>query len=305
MRFSVKCVTGHGSAAYFTFHTAGEYIEFMKESRISVFSTDNRESLPVYPQDVLHPTPKGEAEINGGDTRLTADMLGLLVLVDGKANVGDIEQRLKHIAPEALREHLRSLLRDGLVRQATVEEETGLDLTSFFTAADFKEPTEGAQASADREAESGGPALASDGYYVSIARRSVRARPLGAGEKHIVLLIDDDPDFCALIGRVLGLAGFEMRFAGTRERIVAELRKSPSPDLVLLDVILPGTNGFDILQRMKQVPALKTVPVIMTTAEATRAAVTRGLVGGADGYLTKPFVPEKLVKAARTVLGLT
>ena len=120
----------------------------------------------------------------------------------------------------------------------------------------------------------------------------------------MVLLIDDDPDFCALIGRVLDVAGFEMRFAGNREQIVAELRKAPPPDLVLLDVVLPGTNGFDILQRMKQVPALKSTPVIMTTAQATRAAVARGLVGGADGYLTKPFRAENLVKAVRTVLGL-
>lgn len=276
----------------------------MDEKHVSVYSADNRESLPVYPQDVLHPTEKGEAEIHGGATRLASEILELLVQVDGKANVGDIEQRLKHIAPDALRAHLRDLLRDGLVRQATVEEETGLDLTSFFTAADFKEPSEGAKASADREAEVGEPALANDGYYVSFARRSIAARRLAPGERHVVLLIDDDPDFRALIGDVLDHAGFGMRYAANREEIVAELRKMPAADLVLLDVNLPGTNGFDILQRMKQVPALKLVPVIMTTAEATRAAVTRGLVGGADGYLTKPFKTEILLKAARTVLGL-
>jgi len=53
-----------------------------------------------------------------------------------------------------------------------------------------------------------------------------------------------------------------------------------------------------------QVPALKVIPVIMITAEATRAAVTRGLVGGADGYLTKPLKGEILLKAVNTVLGL-
>ena len=119
-----------------------------------------------------------------------------------------------------------------------------------------------------------------------------------------MLLIDDDPDFCALIERVLATAGFDTRIAANRAGIVAELRKQPLPDAVLLDVMLPDTNGFEILQRMKQVPALKTVPVIMTTAEATRAAVTRGLVGGADGYLTKPFKTDILVKAVRTVLGI-
>ena len=55
---------------------------------------------------------------------------------------------------------------------------------------------------------------------------------------------------------------------------------------------------------MKQVPALKAVPVIMTTAEANRASVTKGLVGGADGYITKPFKGENLLKGVKTVLGL-
>ncbi len=277
----------------------------MDEKRVSVYSADNRESLPVYPQDVLHPTDKGEAEVHGGATRLSPELLELLVQVDGKANVGDIEQRLSHIAPEAIRAHLRALLRDNLVRQATVEEETGLDLTSFFAATTAPAaPSAGAHASAEREAGLGESALASDGYYVSIARRSVTARALAPGEKHVVLLIDDDPDFRALIGRQLGLAGFEMRFAADRESIVAELRKQPAPDLVLLDVNIPGTNGFDILHKMMQVPALKVIPVIMTTAEATRAAVTRGLVGGADGYLTKPLKGGILLQAVKTVLGL-
>ncbi len=277
----------------------------MNEKRVSVYSVDNRESLPVYPQDVLHATDKGEAEIHGGATKLSSEVLELLVQVDGKANVGDIEQRLGHIAPEAVRAHLRTLLRDGLVRQATAEEETGLDLTSFFAAtAAPVEPSAGAHASAEREAGLGESALASDGYYVSIARRSVTARALASGEKHVVLLIDDDADFRALIGRLLGRAGFEMRYAAGREAIIAEMRKQPVPDLVLLDVNIPGTNGFEILQKMMQVPALKVIPVIMITAEATRAAVTRGLVGGADGYLTKPLKGEILLKAVNTVLGL-
>jgi DNA-binding response OmpR family regulator len=148
------------------------------------------------------------------------------------------------------------------------------------------------------------PALESNGYYVSIAHRSAGARRLGPGEKHTVLLIDDDPDFCALVERLLSNAGFGMRIARDRDAIVAELRKAPLPDLVLLDVNLPGTNGFEILAKMKQVPALRTTPVIMTTAEANRASVMKGLVGGADGHITKPFRDENLLKGVRTVLGL-
>jgi two-component system OmpR family response regulator len=73
---------------------------------------------------------------------------------------------------------------------------------------------------------------------------------------------------------------------------------------VLLDVRLPDANGFDILLRMKQHPALKSIPVIMLTGEATRESVMRGLAGGADGYVTKPFELAILLNAVRSVLGL-
>lgn len=273
--------------------------------RVDVFSEENREALPIYPLDIFRITDKGEAEIQSGATTLTAEMLGVLVAVDGKANVGDLEQQLPHLRPEVVRNVLRALFGEGCIRQPTVEEETGIDLSSFFApAAPAAAPSAGAMASADREAEGSVAALRGDGYYVSIARKSVAARRLAAGGKHSVLLIDDDPDFCALVERLLSKAGFEMRIAQDRETIIAELRKAPLPDLVLLDVNLPGTNGFEILAKMKQVPALKTTPVIMTTAEASRPAVMKGLVGGADGYLTKPLKSENLLKGVRTVLGL-
>ena len=273
--------------------------------KVDVFSAENREVLPIYPLDVFRTTDKGEAEIHASATTLSAELLEVLVSVDGKANVGDLEQLLKHIPPEPLRSLVRALLRDNLIRQPTVEEEMGLDLTSFFAAGTpAAEPSEAAKASADREAEDSVPTLQSDGYYVSIARQAAGVHQPASGDKYSVLLIDDDPDFCALVERLLFNAGYAMRVARDRAEIVAELRKTSLPDLVLLDVNLPGTNGFEILHKMKQVPALKAVPVIMTTAEANRASVTKGLVGGADGYITKPFKGENLLKGVKTVLGL-
>ena len=100
------------------------------------------------------------------------------------------------------------------------------------------------------------------------------------------------------------LQGFEARAAMNRGQVVAALRQVPSPDLVLLDVRLPDANGFDILLRMKQHPALKSIAVIMLTGEANRESVMRGLAGGADGYVTKPFEMETLLKGVKSVLGL-
>jgi two-component system, OmpR family, response regulator len=70
-------------------------------------------------------------------------------------------------------------------------------------------------------------------------------------------------------------------------------------------VNLPDADGFEVLARLRQHAALKTIPVVMITAEATREAVLKGLQAGADGYITKPFEPDWVVTAVRQVLGIT
>ena len=100
------------------------------------------------------------------------------------------------------------------------------------------------------------------------------------------------------------MEGFEPRMAGNRVEIVAALQVSPLPDVVLLDVNLPDTNGFDILARVRQHPTLKSMRIIMLTSQASREDVMRGMVGGADGYITKPFDNDILIRAVRSVLGL-
>jgi two-component system OmpR family response regulator len=277
----------------------------MKDSRVDVFSSENRANIPVYPHDVFTPTDAGTAQLRGGATRLPAEALGILVLLDGKATVGDLEQKAGHITQETFRDLLRMLLGAGFIRAATVEETEGLDFSAFFEATrDLAEPSPGTQASADRESQTGGLKLESDGYYVSIARQAVRQRSPGAGERLAVFLVEDDDDVAVLVSRLLEGAGFEMSRAAGREGIVARLRQKPMPNLVILDVSLPDANGFEVLQRLKLHPLLKAVPVIMLTAEATREAVMRGLAGGADGYITKPFSRRALLAGVKAVLGL-
>lgn len=137
-----------------------------------------------------------------------------------------------------------------------------------------------------------------------MARRPAVKRERTGQGKPMVLVIDDDPDICKLLQMFLKLENIDSRTAANREEIVAALRMVPLPDLVLLDVNLTDVNGFDVLARMRQHPSLKSLPVIMLTAEATRAAVLKGILGGADGYITKPFQIHPLVKAIKTVLGL-
>jgi len=94
------------------------------------------------------------------------------------------------------------------------------------------------------------------------------------------------------------------QFAPMNAEVVAAMRRPAPFDLVLLDVQLPDVDGFFLLARMREHPVLKYVPVIMLTASATPAAVLKGLQLGADGYVTKPFQLDPLMKAVHTVLGL-
>jgi CheY-like chemotaxis protein len=155
------------------------------------------------------------------------------------------------------------------------------------------------------EAEGGTSILKKKGYYVRIARRANARREVTKGWQPTILVVDDDPDLQKLVRTYLSLEGYKMRAALKRDDILVALRQQPPPDLVLLDVQLPDANGFDILAKMRQHPVLKSMPVIMLTAEATREAVLRGLQGGADGYVTKPFEPDMLITAVKAVLGLS
>jgi len=119
-----------------------------------------------------------------------------------------------------------------------------------------------------------------------------------------VLFVDDTPSLVSAVCKFLELEGFTPRRAGNRDEAVAELRKSPSPDLILLDVELPDISGFDILQRVRSHPALRHIPIVMITGKATREDVMRALAAGANGYLTKPFEFESLLNSINAVLGL-
>jgi two-component system OmpR family response regulator len=117
-------------------------------------------------------------------------------------------------------------------------------------------------------------------------------------------VVEDEPMLAKFIQSYLAFEGFRVRLAGNRAEVVAEFRKTPIPNLILLDVMLPDADGFDILLRLRQYPALKNVPVIMLTGKSTREAVIKGLASGADGYVTKPFEADTLMRAVRTVVGL-
>ena len=141
-------------------------------------------------------------------------------------------------------------------------------------------------------------------FHATLARNRGDRVPPRNGERHSVLVIEDDVALLKLLGEILGTAGFEVRFARNREELKVELNRKPLPDIALLDLGLPDMDGFEVLERMRGHSALEKLPVIIMTGRAQSHHLTRGLALGADGYVTKPFKISIMVNAVQTVLGL-
>jgi CheY-like chemotaxis protein len=248
-------------------------------------------------------TEKGKAELKAGSTKLSSVALELMVMFDGKSPISAIVKRVTGARPGEISDAVEALLRDRLVDimqpGKTVEEDFG----SFFEVPIEAMP-ESVSAKFRDEAEKGLQSLDRSGYYISVAREAPAKKVPNNGTRYSVLLIEDNAPFITAVRMLLKLEGYEVRVASNRDEIVAALRTPALPDAILLDVNLPGTDGFSILVRMRQHPALRTVPVIMLTAQASRGDVLRGLSGGANGYITKPFEHEALMKSLRAVLGV-
>jgi len=265
-------------------------------------STVDKGPFSVRADEVYALTERGNAQLRQAGTRLSADELALLVLVDGTVSVAQIERSAKGQSPEQVRAKLAALFAGELIDFASRVGREALEAGDFFSITVPLKMTEPPSAENKREAKDGVSALNQKGYYVRIARASgMHTRP--EGRKPVLFVIDDDEDLVRLLSSVFRLEGFVICAAGDRAGISAVFREHPVPDLVLLDVVMPDIDGFEILGRMRTHETLKRVPVIMLTAEATREAVLKGLHLGADGYITKPFDIEGLTTAVKTVLG--
>jgi two-component system, OmpR family, response regulator MtrA len=113
-----------------------------------------------------------------------------------------------------------------------------------------------------------------------------------------VLVVDDDPALAEMLGIVLLTEGFEPSFVADGDRALAAFRAT-RPDLVLLDLMLPGTDGIDVC---RQIRAESGTPIVMLTARGDTVDVVLGLESGADDYIIKPFKPKELVARMRARL---
>jgi len=258
----------------------------------------------VFEDDVFALTPKGRAELDGAGTSLSASEIEVLVLIDGRSSVGETAARTRTLGKERALDVLRTLAQDGLI-EITKIEAGAPDFVDFFDSKRTVTPSAAATAQAKRASAATTLLLQQRGFFVRIARRSGAKREPEKTQLLSILAVEDEPVLASMLKHVLEAEGFSVRNAKNRAEIVAEFRRPPLPDLVLLDVMLPDVDGFEVLLKIRQHPALKTLPVVMLTSQATRDGVLKGLAGGADGYITKPFEIPALVKAVSAVLGLS
>jgi CheY-like chemotaxis protein len=262
------------------------------------------ERIHIRDSDVFAVTDAGNEELKRGSTALSKAALELMVQLDGKSSIAEIAARSKDLSIESSRQAAHDLLQGGSIKSATMAQELNIDFSYFFADPPAVEASAGATEQFRGEAESGTAALKLNGYYVSIARKAAKKVLPANGLNYCVLVVEDHPELQRALKFLLTMEKFSPRLASNRNEILQALRAVPLPDVALLDVGLPDTNGFDVLARMRQHPQLKSIPVIMLTGMAQREDVIRGLASGADGYITKPFDRDVLLTGLRAVLGL-
>lgn len=118
-----------------------------------------------------------------------------------------------------------------------------------------------------------------------------------------VLIADDEPNIVISLEFLLRREGFDVLVAVDGEEALAKAR-SEKPDLVLLDVMMPKINGFDLCQTLRADRDLDAMRIVMLTAKGRETEISKGLGLGADAYITKPFSTKELVLQLRSLLGV-
>ena len=118
-----------------------------------------------------------------------------------------------------------------------------------------------------------------------------------------VLLVEDEPNIVVSLKFLLERAGFEVDSEANGEKALAGALDNP-PDVMILDVRLPGLDGFEVLRRLRSRPGGDSLPVLMLTAKGQRRDREHALECGADLFITKPYANAEVVEAVRSLAGV-
>ena len=233
-------------------------------------------------------TNAGREAWESQDAAIPEQYRRLLWLVDVQGTARAVRGLAQDHSPSLLKDWLQELAELGLIeRRAGGLEDTTIPLS-------MNQPK--AESAAEAVA-----ALAGTGAYIGVRPRARReGKPPG---EMTVLIVEDDPDQLALADLRLTMAGYNVRVATSVAALLKSLINEGAPDLLLLDVVLPDGNGFDVLGKIRRHPQFAALPIVMLTAENEPADIGRGLALGADGYVTKPYSKNVMTDVILKVLG--
>lgn len=265
---------------------------------------------------VFSKTAKGMAEFKAGGKNLAREHARVLSIVNGKSSIGDLLQS-GALLEGKYAAVLEALLEHGLVRvfegakldHDMLEWKAGganddVDFGDGLPVLQVEElsPQESVQVWA--QARRGASELKTSGFY-SYGKKPTMASADQLGLR--ALVVEDDEELAELLVVLLSEKGMQVQVAPDVPMALAAVQSGQPPDVVLLDIVLPGMagkDGFDILSFIRRKEAWAKVPVVMVTSEVSDDQVMKGLKSGADGYIFKPFKWEALYGCIREVVGI-
>ncbi|MCK6580116.1 MAG: response regulator [Anaerolineae bacterium] len=124
-----------------------------------------------------------------------------------------------------------------------------------------------------------------------------------SAEKRKILVVDDDPELLQLVRILLARAGFETLTALDVPSARTVLSSGTLPDVMVLDIMLPGVSGIEFLEEIRAIADFDSLPILMLSALADQQQIRAALDRGADRYLTKPYVASSLVSIVQEILS--
>jgi PleD family two-component response regulator len=243
-------------------------------------------------------TASGREAWEGQDVAVPEDYRRILWLMDFHGQDGTLREHLRKYPKNVMDEWLKEMEDLGLIEVASGKD---ADAAAFSTRE--ADRTLGLdQARMKRDGQAASAALASKGAFISADRLGQRPAAHKPPTETVVLIVEDDPDQLALADLRVSMAGYKVRVATSVNAFLHSMLDDGAPDLLLLDVTLPDGNGFELLAKMRRHAVLGSLPIVMLTSENEAEDVGKGLLLGADGYITKPYTKNILADIIRRVL---